>query len=137
MVIGIIAVLSGIVLVAVNPGRQFKLARDSQRMANVNAILNAIGQNIAENKGQFKCGSAVTSIPSFGKTIKAPAGVDGMDIRPCIVPVYISEIPLDPTTGSFTEEDEYNTGYVIYQDSNGRITASSTGEVTPSISVTR
>ena len=36
VVIGIIAVLAAVVLVAVNPARQFKLARDSQRTSNVN-----------------------------------------------------------------------------------------------------
>ena len=53
VVIGIIAVLAAVVLVAINPARQFKLARDSQRVSNITAILNAVGQNIAENRGLF------------------------------------------------------------------------------------
>ncbi|MEO8638093.1 MAG: type II secretion system protein [Candidatus Taylorbacteria bacterium] len=136
VVIGIIAVLAGVVLIAVNPGRQFKLARDSQRTANVNAILNAVGQNIAENKGQFKCNGTVTTIPNSPKIITSDTST-GVDFRHCIVPDYISEIPYDPTEGSFVSGSNYNTAYVISKDANGRITASSTGEISPSISVTR
>ena len=51
IVMGIMAVLATIVIVAINPGRQFAQARNMQRVSNVNAILNAIGQNIADNKG--------------------------------------------------------------------------------------
>ena len=136
VVIGIIAILAGVVLIAVNPGRQFQLAHDSQRVANVNAILNAIGQNIAENKGQFICGGAVTPIPASEKIIKAPVGADGIDIRSCIVPDYISEIPYDPE-GTFTSGTAYDTKYKIVKDANGRIKVSAEGEITTDISVTR
>jgi type IV pilus assembly protein PilA len=40
VVIGIIAVLAAIVIVAINPARQFAQARDSQRHSNINTILN-------------------------------------------------------------------------------------------------
>ena len=51
VVIGIIAILAVIVLIAINPARQFQQARDTQRDSNTNAILNGIGQYIADNKG--------------------------------------------------------------------------------------
>src|SRR3972149_586779 len=51
VVIGIIAILAVIVLIAINPARQFAQARDTQRTSNVNAILNAVGQYLADNKG--------------------------------------------------------------------------------------
>ena len=54
VVIGIIAVLATIVLIAINPARQFRQARDTQRTSNVNALLNAIGQYIADNKSITK-----------------------------------------------------------------------------------
>src|ERR1700682_851650 len=53
VVIGIIAVLAAIVIIAINPARQLAQARDSQRTSNTNSILNAIGQRIADNKGIF------------------------------------------------------------------------------------
>ena len=137
VVIGIIAVLASIVLVAVNPARQFKLARDSQRVSNVNALLNTIGQNISEHKGLFTCGSSTTAIPSIPTVVKSAAG--GFDIAGCVVPAYISSLPFDPSVpGAFyTSTTSYDTEYSVYQDTSGHVTASSTGEITPLISVTR
>lgn len=136
IVIGIIAVLAAVVLVAVNPGRQFKLARDAQRVSNVNALLNTIGQNIAEHHGIFTCGATTTTLPSTSTVV---ASTGGFDIAPCVIPAYISSLPFDPSLpGSyFASTTDYNTGYYISQDVQGRVTASSTGEITPSISVTR
>ena len=53
IVIGIIAVLASIVIIAINPAKQFAQARNTQRQSNVEAILSAIGQRMADNKGVF------------------------------------------------------------------------------------
>ncbi len=144
VVIGIIAVLAAVVLVAINPSRQFMLARDSQRVSNVEAILNAVGQNIAEHKGLFTCGTQVVTIPSQAEDISSAGGtgilgLPSFDLAPCVVPAYISALPFDPSlTGAhYFSNGDYDTGYVLYEDSNGRVTASSSGEITRSISVTR
>jgi len=136
VVIGILGILAGVVLVAVNPGRQFKQAHDTQRTSNVNAILNAIGQNIVDNKGQFKCGTNVTAIPAAATVMES---VGGFDAAPCLVPTYVATMPIDPTaTGAhFTDTTDYNTAYSVLQDVNGRITVSATGEITNPISMTR
>src|SRR4051812_14718707 len=139
VVIGIIAVLAAVVLVAVNPARQFKLARDSQRTSNVNSLLNAIHQNMAEHRGIFICAGVPKDIPLVATVVKSstPAGDPG-DIASCVVPDYISSLPFDPSlTGAhFASTSDYDSGYTISRDSNGRLTASSTGELIPSISVT-
>lgn len=139
--IGIIAVLAAVVLVAVNPARQFKLARDTQRTANVNAILNAIHQNISEHKGSFVCEGAARSIPSSATVIRTGGGSPGYagDIATCLVPDYLSSMPFDPSRAGahYASVADYDTGYEFSQDADGRITASSTGELSPSISVTR
>ena len=139
VVIGIIAVLAAVVLVAINPARQFKLARDSQRISNVNALLNSISQNIAEHHGSFVCGLTVETLPSTPTIVKSATSTGGFDLASCVVPTYISVLPYDPSDplAYYTSETDYNTRYVIYQDTEGRVTASSTGEITPSISVTR
>ena len=140
VVIGIIAVLAAVVLVAVNPARQFKLARDSQRTSNVNALLNAIHQNMAEHRGIFTCGGVAKTIPATSTLVRDSASSTGAgDIAVCVVPDYISSLPFDPiiTGAHYATTTDYNTGYEIFRDSNGRITASSTGELTPTISVTR
>ena len=144
LVLGIIAILAGIVLVAVNPARQFKQARDSQRVSNVNAILNAIGQNIADNRGVFTCVNVVTVIPaSPGKIMKSAdagggSGSTGFDIRPCLVPIYLAELSHDPLLSP--PQSGYDTGYTVSRDeTTDRITISATAEVDPAtqISVTR
>ncbi len=139
VVIGIIAVLAAVVLVAINPSRQFKLARDSQRVSNVNALLNTISQNIAEHKGVFYCGTSPLALPTTPTIVRSATSSGGIDLAPCVVPAYISTLPFDPSApgARFTSLGDYDTQYVIYQDAQGRVTASSTGEMTPSISVTR
>ncbi|MEK7077236.1 MAG: prepilin-type N-terminal cleavage/methylation domain-containing protein, partial [Patescibacteria group bacterium] len=46
VVIGIIAILAGVVIVALNPARQFAQARNTTRQTNVVAISDAIVQNM-------------------------------------------------------------------------------------------
>lgn len=138
VVIGIVAILSAVVLIAINPGRQFKIARDSQRTANVTAILDAVGQNITENKGIFSCGGAPFDIPSGSTVIKKASG--GLDIGACLVPIYISTLPYDPSGNAFYDNlQSYDTGYSIAKDTEGRITISAQSEVNPqsSISISR
>ncbi len=140
VVIGIIAVLAAVVLVAVNPSRQFKLARDSQRVSNVNSLLNAVHQNIAEHRGLFFCNGSARALPTAPTVIKSSLDPNDLGhIASCIVPDYISALPFDPSMpgAHYSDSTDYNTGYELFRDSNGRLTASSTGELTPSISVTR
>jgi prepilin-type N-terminal cleavage/methylation domain-containing protein len=112
IVIGIIAVLAAAVLVAINPARQFAQARNSQRMSNIQAILNAIGQNMADNRGIFSCSSG--TIPTTPTLMKSTGGYD---IRPCLVPTYLPELPVDPSGGLINNATDYNTGYTVAQDS--------------------
>ena len=109
VVIGIIAILAAIVIIAINPARQFAQARNSQRVSNVNAILNAIGQNIADNKGIFTCSAG--TLPAAATVMGTGAG--DYNVRPCIVPTYLPEIPFDP---SATGASINNTQYTVVQD---------------------
>lgn len=129
VVIGIIAILAAIVIVAINPARQFAEARNSQRVSNVNTILNAIGQNIADNKGIFTCSSYTIT------TTAADVSNGAADIRGCIVPTYMSEIPFDPSIAGahVTSATDYDTKYTVAQDANGRITVCAPGGVEQAI----
>lgn len=124
VVIGIIAILAGVVIVALNPARQFALARNTQRRANVNAILNAIGQRIADNRGLFETNCAAGAIPTATATLIANTGYH---MAPCVVPTYITLLPYDPTAagGGYTSTSTYNTGYYVQKDATtGRVTVS-------------
>src|SRR5438552_17724697 len=90
VVIGIIAILAAVVLVAINPARQFAQAHNSQRTSNVEAIINAIGQNIADNKGVFTCaGQTIPVSPTAAATIKSGGAAGTIDLGPCLVPTYL------------------------------------------------
>ncbi len=131
VVIGIIAILATIVLVAINPSRQFKQANDTQRVSNVNAILNAIGQYVSDNKGAVPTG--ITATPTN-------IGNAGSNICATLVPTYIAALPFDPTAAGahFTSCTDYDTGYKVSQSAaTSRITVTATGEITPVITVTR
>ena len=103
----------------------------------MNAILNAVHQNMAEHRGIFVCSGATKELSTSTTTIKDGGGSG--DIATCIIPDYISSMPFDPatTTAHFTSMSDYNSGYDIFKDGNGRITVNAVGELTPIISVTR
>lgn len=138
VVLGIIAILATVVLIAINPARQFAQARNSQRIANINTILNAVGERIADNKGIFETGCAAGPIVIASVTIKSSGGYDA---GPCLSPTYVSTLPFDPTaTGAhYTSLSDYDTGYVISRDAvTNRITvAAPSAELGETIAVTR
>jgi type IV pilus assembly protein PilA len=128
VVIGLIAILAAIVLIAINPARQFAQGRDSQRTSNVNSILNAVGQRIADNKGVFggtANGITCPNLPTSTSTVvTTTAAANQVDLS-CLAPTYIPALPLDPSTGSGT-----NTGYSVKQDSTGRVWVAATATET-------
>ena len=144
VVIGMLAILSTVVLVAVNPLRQFAEARNSERQNDVAAILNAVSERIADNGGEFLQPPATRTDacdPSLPATPTDITKTD-LDLRPCLVPTYISELPHDPSTGinsctstdcSGTSED-YDLAYKISQDATtGRITVCAPQAAEPAI----
>ena len=136
VVLGLIALLSSIVLIAVNPSRQFKLGRDSERSAHLTALLNAIGQDMAENKGQFMCGTSTKALPTVSTQISSTVG--DFDLASCIVPLYLANMPYDPNGSStyFTTTSNYRTGYSIMQDANAHITLTAPSELDSSKPIT-
>jgi len=133
VVIGIIAILASVVIVALNPARQFAQARNTQRSSNVNAILNAVGQNMADNRGNWTC--AAGALPTSSTNL---ASAGGYDISDCLVPTYLPQLPVDPVNGAWTDATDYDAGYSVAQDANGRVTVSApSAELSETISVTR
>ena len=123
LVVAIIAILAGIVIVAINPARQMGQANNSERWAHVNAILNATHQYAVDNHGL---------IPD---TIPAATNCEGEELFKICAPTasdctnrvdlgvlmengtYLVSLPLNPGLSNATE-----TGYNIIQDVNGRVT---------------
>lgn len=135
VVIAIMVILMGIVLVAVNPGRQYQQARDAKRQSDVNAILNALNQFQVDHDG------TVDGIPGTWATC-TPAGdswsnigvTTDLDFSGDLVASYIAEVPVDPHTAC----DDDDTCYDVCVTGAGRITVSAPrAETRPNISVTR
>src|SRR6266568_1923571 len=61
LVVAIIAILAGIVIVAINPGKNLGDARNSQRSADVNTIINGVYQYELDNNGTLPSGITTTS----------------------------------------------------------------------------
>jgi prepilin-type N-terminal cleavage/methylation domain-containing protein len=103
VVIGIITLLAGIIIVAVNPARQFAQARNAQRRSDTRAAANGVQQ--------YSQGTTPSSISHISKLIGTDAA--NFNLMPWLVPTYVSNIPRDPSGGT-----QQNTQYVIYRDEN-------------------
>ena len=158
LVIGIIAILASIVIVAINPTRQLGQARDAQRRSDVNTILNTIYQYSIDNNGTLPgyltgavvgtsyevCGPTMLDqqtggAPNPGCKLNATAAVggpyQGVNIR-ALTGAYIVKVPVDP---SRTPATATGTNHFVVKNANNRITVFARGaEQTPAgISVTR
>ncbi len=129
LVIGIIAILASIVIVAINPTKQLGDARDAQRRSDVNTILNAVYQYAIDNNGNLPSG--IPQSPSEAKPICQAsldpatciaAGYLGVNLR-MLTGSYLTSIPKDPRITATGTGTRYN----IVQDANGRITVSAPG----------
>lgn len=139
IVIALIAVLAGAVIIALNPARQFALARNSERWSHVSAIVGAVTSNTTENRGLWTCAAV------GGETLPAtstPISSAGVNIYSCLVPSQMATLPIDPnaTGAHFTSVSDYDTGYTIMR-SGGRVTVSvpsaNVEAEAPAISVTQ
>ena len=133
-------ILTTLAILVLRPADELSRARNNERRAHLNAILNAVGQNIADNNGAFSCGSG--ALPGATTTMADNNPVAGQyNIAPCLVPAYLLSLPFDPasTTASYINTGDYNTAYTVIRNSTtGRITLSAPGaELGVTISVTR
>ncbi len=134
VVIGILAVLLTIVLIAINPARQFSQSNNTKRRSDVNAILNAVHQFAADNRGTLPSGITAT-VQNVSNT--------GANICDDVVDDYIAALPRDPLTLNGAAVSDctaaYDTAYTIVRSAaNNRITvAAPDAELNEVISVTR
>ena len=123
VVIGILGILLAIVLIAINPARQFAQADNTKRSSDASSILNAIHQYSADHRGVLPAGIPVGVYPADSVAISNT----GADICADLSPTYISLLPSDPQAANngIAISDctaAYNTEYTVVQDANGRVT---------------
>ncbi len=101
LVIGIIAILSGIVIIAIDPARQIAQARNAQRASDIKTISNAIQQYYIENErwpggdlsSEFK-EICATGDATSTHNLDCSGGVD----LSILVPDYVPAVPQDTFT---------------------------------------
>jgi|SRR3989344_3888573 len=121
VVIGIIGILAAVVLVAVNPARQFAAARDTQRRADLYGITNALYQYAVEFNGNLP--PVITTTPTHVGT------ATGLDLT-FLTPTYIAAIPFDPANGG-----PGDTQYTLYREDppSARLHATATSELSGTV----
>jgi type IV pilus assembly protein PilA len=143
LVVAIIAILAGIVIIAINPGKQLADGRNSQRKSDVNALLSATYQYMIDNNGTVPASvpsSATCATPATNEICKTGGTCTGLVDLAVLTTnqKYIVSVPVDP---SCPASNVNGTCYFIAKNTNGRLTtcapnAEGDAPVTP-ISVTR
>ncbi len=149
IVIGILGILASIVLVAVDPAKRLKQARNARRSSEVNAILNAILNYTVDNKGtlptaissstsvgivQLIGNSGTNTVATAANSTVCPYATTGVTGTPgywmanlaadtAFVDTYIAQMPIDPqgTSSAGTVYNNSLTGYYVLRTANGRV----------------
>ena len=101
LVVAIIAILAGIVIVAINPAKQLGNTRDAQRRSDILTLYKAVNEYIIDN-------GFVPPVITSTLTPICNTGVNGIGATTCLdvvdlsllVPTYVSSIPRDPQATS-------------------------------------
>ena len=100
LVVGIIALLAGIVIVAINPGRQLAQTRNAERKSDLKQLHSAMTQYYIDH-GFYPASTTLSTtlkeICDTGST-SSPSGLlcTGLIDLSELVPTYITAIPKDP-----------------------------------------
>ncbi len=129
LVVGLIAILVAITIIAINPGKNFKDTRNTQRGMDVGQILNGVTQYTSEEGKSVDDLGTIVDCSSGSTTIGTTAD---LNLKTNLVPDYIVDIPMDPQAGS--EED---TGYTICKAASSRVQVDAPNAEDKTISVKR
>jgi len=132
LVVAIIAILAGIVILAINPNKQLGDTRNSQRQSDINTILNATYQYGVDNQGNLPTGITTTPTDICATGASSCTGLVDLTVL-TTNGKYVVAMPKDPKTGTTTD-----THYQISLDANNRVTVSAPdAEQGKTISATR
>ena len=111
IVVAIIAILASAVLIALNPAKNLRDARNATRWSQMNSITNGIYSYVIENKGVYP-DCVATDTNDYDRILyddepdEAPWGL--VDIETCddLMPIYLPSFPKEP------QDKEYLIGYI-------------------------
>jgi len=118
LVVGIIAILAGIVILAINPSKQLGDTRNAQRRSDVLTILNAVYQYSIDNNGDLDTITDLDGALEQAETCD-DAGTDALDLYDSLVSAsstYLTDIPHDPL-----EDGVSTSGYFVVQKDSDRV----------------
>ena len=117
LVVAAIAILAGIVIVAINPGKQLGDTRNAQRKSDVNTILNAVSQYTIDNNGTLPAG-ITTDLQEICQSSVATSSCTGLVDLSALTAngKYIVAVPIEPQATTTN-----GAGYRIAKTSSGRI----------------
>lgn len=116
LVVAAIAILAGIVIVAINPGKQLGDTRNAQRKSDVNTILNAISQYSVDNNGVLPAGITASSTEICATGAASCAGLIDLSVL-TLNGKYIVSVPNEPQSVTVN-----GAGYTVLRTAAGRIT---------------
>jgi type II secretory pathway pseudopilin PulG len=132
LVVAAMAILAGIVILAINPTKQLGETRNAQRRLNIQTISNAIYQYSLDNKGILP--SAITST----STEICQTGISNcgalIDLSTLTTSSkYLVSLPIDPSNNSAS-----GTGYFVSKTQFNRVTVTApSAEQGITLSITR
>ncbi|HEX6462010.1 MAG TPA: prepilin-type N-terminal cleavage/methylation domain-containing protein [Candidatus Saccharimonadales bacterium] len=134
LVVAVIAILAGIVIIAINPGKNLADSRNSQRSADVNTIINGVYQYALDNNGTLPA-SITTSDTEICAT-GAPSCTSLVDLSALTSSgKYLVAIPKDPQCSTVCATN--GVSYTIKKDANNRLVVTAPDAEGKTISVTK
>ena len=133
IIIVILMIFSAVTIVVIDPGRQFSMTRNDQRRDDIGIILNLMHQVNVDSQKPLEC--TADQLPENLTVIKSS---DGYDVCPCLVPTFLDKMPYDSQKGFYNSCADYDSGYRIMRNSNGKVTVDAPGaEIDDIITLTR
>ncbi len=135
LVVAALAILAGIVILAINPSKQLGDTRNSQRQSDVKTILDAIYQYSVDNNGTLPSGITTTAAEICATAAPSCTGLADLSVL-SNSQKYVVSIPSDPQCATVCATD--GVGYEVIKTANNRVTVTAPdAEQGKTISVTR
>ncbi len=132
LVVAAIAILAGIVIVAINPGKQLGDTRNAQRRSDVTTLLNAAYQYSIDNNGVLPASIVASTTEICASGAASCTGLIDLSVL-TVNGKYLTAIPQDPQKITVN-----GNGYTISKNAYGRITVTAPlAEQGATITVTR